>query len=702
MRLYPLCHAMSSLEWNSCKAEKREWQVIAGKTTSKQIAQQVTAQRLAATSELFEDAELTQAKEFRDFVLRINTLVHSRRPMDSDKVPEDLARAIRANGVAKPAAELVLFGDWLLGGRPGLKQTPGRQPDYSEILKCVAACMVGLYQRARLKHQGTAADNGTLNFRSGRKKHIKPSSRKSDITKDDLSYWWERVFDEKRSPERFDANLRTMRRILPAYLEHLKSRKVMHGGKTVTRSPEIQAVLKAKTGRHEANPVQSQPSAPEVSARATPSPFTISLGYSSSLEQRDYRGSARRDAPPSTLTYEAVPPSSTSPNGKIVLEPKIDVRENFKVNALIDRIAILLTTSSKINDITLKTQIEEKTGRTVLVRDLTKKKNERHWGAPLPEPDLTKSTGYHFAILIQDPEPEMLVSILAAIRDGPRINGAVTLHMIEVSVDFYPKTDDPKEAIRRREQMVGLLQRHHWVPQSSFLDADISKPRHTDARQIYRDPNQPTERKKKIRYLFPDNSNTWDADRTLDFAEIRARILTSNTGEDLYLNSTLAKGGKHAAHHVTIQHKIADQRNRNNHTMTVLPDNERRARVEVTLSGIDTLKQRDLGTIDDLGKISFRKLTKPFLSFKLGVVDPCQHLLEDAQAQMHTRGVYGLGLRHRARALEGREQMRTRGEKLPRNLDREGRGLRAWKEMNDVTGKALDELTRRWRRFSQS
>jgi hypothetical protein len=67
---------------------------------------------------------------------------------------------------------------------------------------------------------------------------------------------------------------------------------------------------------------------------------------------------------------------------------------------------------------------------------------------------------------------------------------------------------------------------------------------------------------------------------------------------------------------------------------------------------------------------------------------------------MRTRGVYGIELRNRARALEEREERRRDGQKMGRKNDLEGRGLVSWKEMNDVVGKALDELQRRWTGFS--
>ncbi|UYV37065.1 hypothetical protein N4R57_19190 [Rhodobacteraceae bacterium D3-12] len=314
---------------------------------------------------------------------------------------------------------------------------------------------------------------------------------------------------------------------------------------------------------------------------------------------------------------------------------------------------------------------------------------------------MSKKTGYHFAVMIQEPTPDTLLKTLRVIRDGPGIDRVVIPHLIEISVDFYPRdTSFPEEALFRREQMVGLIQRHHWNRHQFYCNPALKQPRDIDARQIYNDPAPSGHKDNRTRFLFahgkPDSLN---ADWMIDLPEIRQRILTSNTGEDLYLNSTVLKGAQAAGCQVSLQHKIADRRNREKNTKKLLQDQERRARIEVTLSGEDALKDRGLATIDDLGSVSFRNLTKPFLSFALGTTEPWKHLLEDAQVQMRTRGVYGVELRNRARAREEREELRRSGEKLPRKNDREGRGLQSWEEMNDVVGKSLDELRRRWSGF---
>lgn len=164
--------------------------------------------------------------------------------------------------------------------------------------------------------------------------------------------------------------------------------------------------------------------------------------------------------------------------------------------------------------------------------------------------------------------------------------------------------------------------------------------------------------------------------------------------------ATLWKGAKNSNYQVSIQHKITDRRNGAKNTWHVLPDHERRARIEVTISGSETLRNRGLSAVNDLASVSFRKLTTPFLSFRLGTVEPWQHLLEDAQAQTRTRGVYGIELRDRAHALEEREELRRSGKNLPRKMDHEGQGLQSWPEMNDVIGDALDQLRGPWSVFS--
>ncbi|RXV58024.1 hypothetical protein C6W92_17395 [Roseovarius sp. A46] len=323
-----------------------------------QIVQEVTARRLSAKSDLFEHGKITPATKEYSFIRRLNTLVHAGSQAWADNVPANLEDAIRADKKeSRPQAELVLFGHWLLlEGRPGLQKTSGKTPDYKEILKCVAACLFGLRsreRRARNKDRLVRAGSTDVVNRSSLPR---PNSRKQDITKHDLRDWWAQLFDESRKASDFDAKLKSMRRLLPAYLSHLKSGTVTHGSKSVTKSPEIHAVLDAISGEKDIQPARQQAQPLPVPAKTAP--FSIPLSYSSPAEKIEYRALSGKDAPDTNLEYRCLPVSPTSRSGKtrpdrsgrIVLAPDAAIRGNYKVEALIDRIAILVDTKESLNN----------------------------------------------------------------------------------------------------------------------------------------------------------------------------------------------------------------------------------------------------------------------------------------------------------------------------------------------------------------
>jgi len=662
----------------------------------------VLEEKLVASSDLFEAGVVGDAPTDASFVRRLNTVMARRRPDMEKNVPATLADAMNKNGTLNRHAELVVFGNWLIDVTPGARPRPGRQVDPKKILKCVAAIMAEIKTAATKKAYAKSARG-----REGRKR---------EITKHALAEQWKHLFDEKIAASNFDAPLRSTRLILSDYLSHLKSGSALHGGKKIKKSPEIERTLDAITGLLPASQtgrpdIFAEPDAPSP---ATLAPFEIALEY-----QSDAHAEEHRRLPPGTtldpkLRYMPIKTPATLSSGKvrsdregtITLVPNVDIRNDYQVKAVIDRLAILISTTVKIEDKTLKKQIEKKTGRSTFVRDLTKIRNEDVWGAPLPVPDLSKSTGYHFAIMIQEPTPEVLAMIWNAIKDGPGLIEPALLHLVEISVDFYPrKPCIPEEAVLRRERMVGLLQRHHWTRPSRILEPDSLTPRYADARQLSEKEIAYGEVVPKTSFLFAHMKSSGgfyknESDTLVSDPEIRNRVLTKKPGSKLRLNSTLAKGGKFSPHMVSVQNKIADQRNLGKKTFISLPDNERRARMEVTISGTETLKKYGLRTIDDLGSISFRKLTRDFLRCRLPIIEPVQHIFEDAQVQMRSRGVYGINLRLRALAEERRQTLKQARKKLPRKTKDEEMGLSDWKEMNAVIGGALDGLQRRWSRFT--
>lgn len=669
-----------------------------------EVVRQVRGLKLSSTSELFELGALADSPTDESFVRRLNTAMARLRTDTERRIPATFADAIKKDGELKKHAELVAVGHWLLlDGHPGMPRTRGKQADPRTVLKCVAVIMATIATRARQRAKKMEIQART--------------SRQREITKHDLVGGWKRLFGEIVNASMFDAKLRTIQRVLPFYLEHLKSGGANHAGVRIKKSPEVKRVLDAIFGMLPASHTDTPDilTEPNVKRPARLVPFEIELEYQSDAHEALYRNLSTGAHPAARLRYVPKRTTPTSPSGnmradrvgKIVLEPEVHIRRDYRTEALIDRLVILVETRAKIDDFRLQMAITSKTAATTYVHDLRHWKGPGPgWGTPLMDVDRSKLTGAPFAIMIQEPTADGLTAILDAIRNGPGIVGPVLLHLIEVSVDFYPKNaGTPEETVLGRERMVGLLQRHHWTRPSLLLEPGFNAPRHIDARQLHEKEIEHGEIVSAVRYLFAHEKSSGgiyrsETDAMTSDPEIRSRILTAKPGFPLALNGTTVKGGKFAPHHVSVQNKISDKRNPDKNTIVSLPDDARRARVEVVISGTETLKKHGLGTIDDLGNISFRKLTRDFLSFRLGMVEPWQHLLEDAKAQMRTRGVYGIDLRLRALDLERRKSMKQAGGKLPRKTEREGMGLDDWLEMNDVIGRAIDELKRRWSGFT--
>ncbi len=670
--------------------------------TKRALADLWFTNKFARQSALFETGSIQDASTDNAFVLRLNALVAASVRNGKLQPPGDLAAAILTGGKLNEHAELVVFGHWLFADNmPGLPSKGGRQVDRPLVLKTVAAAMAELRARPDL-----AEDESGIVVSS------------APTTKNDLARRWKGLFQEPAQPKQFDARLKSMRRILPAYLNYLQSGKMEDAGKLIKSSPQIKKILdaitrssaKTKTGAAIPKVSVIAGDTSSISAPTTPVPdflasFEIELGYSSTNQEAEYRNAPAGSYATSTLRYQPTRVASTSKTGNVrndiegraVLEPELAIRDKFKVKALIDRMAILVN----VNDITswtkIKNAIDREVGAVNFVHDLTipRVEGKPDWRDQIPNLDLSKKTELHFAIMIQEPNPKILAEILDLIDHNFGIDGEITPFLLEMSVDFYPRDPgSPEEAILLREQMVGLLQRHHCASHDQLICDNPDTPANADARQVYG-------KKSKQRYLFSrKRGDRISSDAQIKKDVVRKRILDANPGNDLYLDATVYKGIKLSPFLISIQNKIADRRNQTEKTMKVLADEERRARIEVTITGSEQLQGLGFATINDLAGLSFRKIWKSLLHFRLGTLNPQQHLFDEAIQQMKTRGIYGMELKERARHQEERKQVRLATGKTPRSKDREGLGLVDWPEMNSVVGHALDGLENRWSGFS--
>ncbi|MEQ8490391.1 MAG: hypothetical protein RKE52_16965 [Marinovum algicola] len=637
---------------------------------------------LSKTSTLVVAGRLEDQHDDADFIRCLNGLLAARPKHWGKAIPKSEADAVDKKGKLHRQAELVAFGDWLLVERhPGYRRKGGPEPDLRLLLKTVAAAMLELSLRpVEEKHS----------FASGRQEN-----RKQVITKTDLAKRWKVLFQEERKPEHFAANLRLLKNILPAYLKHLRSGQAHFGGHVVKASPGIAEIRAGITPKR----ASAKPGATESSSEAAPpapaepKPFEVPLRYSTDEEQNKYRKGVSGPLPLPSLEYTPTPAHSTSKPEQMVFKPGLD-RRDYRFRAVIDRMVLLVDTAHVTNGDSVHRALKGKIGAAPLVQDLTLKHKPGSWGVGLPELDLSKKTGQHFAILLQDPEPKLLRAVLDVLHKDLGLSAKPRMHLLEIAVDITPRTSSKPDALSLREKMVALLHRHHWVPGNDYVADETNKPRHRDARQYVSE---------KPQYLFQNPSKGSSvSDLQVKEPVVRRRLLRDTPGEALYLNATLNLGAKASPVMTSVQHKIADRRNPGKNTREDLAFKDRRARLEVTLSGEQSLAGRGVKTVDDLATVSFRKLTSPYLSLWLPVVPDEGDLLKDIEVQLQSRGVYGIQLRNRARYERDCETLRGSGKPLPRRTASQAMGLVRWSEMNDHIGTALDDLRKRWKTFRPS
>ncbi len=593
---------------------------------------------LGKKSELFEPGELTDAPDEESYIRRLNTLLAAQEIKIGIRPPDDFASAIRADGTLNRHAEISAFGRWLLlDGMPGKKLRGGKQINPSLFLRTVAVAIAELRaQEAR---------------RLAKKE--KAAASKNHITATLLARQWPRLLDEQPETKDFPARIRSMKILLPEYLQHLKSGSFSHSGKVILRSPEIKAVLAAISGKSSSSsgtrpshsifiPTTAPAALAMPLAPASLSDFDIELGYSSPDMEAEYRNLPAGSAPASFLRYKPTPLNSSSAtlkmrkdrSNRIVLQPLLSIRENFTHKALIDRMAILVNTRKVTLRTDVKKLIQTEPDIITFVHDLTLADSESKtdWRALLPDLDMGKKTGQHFAIMIQEPDPTSLSEILQLLEKSFGLDGGVELYLLELAIDLYPVAEKtPEERLILREQMVGLLQRHHWAANSAMNDPEQLVPRYSDARQVYGKNPGP-------RYFFAHKKGAHiNSDFQITNPEVVSRILNANAGNNLMLNATIYKGAANAPLLINIQHKTSDRRNKDKGTQIILPDIERRARIELTITGQNKFKEFNLSMVEDLTRVSFRSLRKNLLHFRLGTALKEQQRFDDAVTLMKTR-----------------------------------------------------------------
>lgn len=635
------------------------------------------AMRLAKMTDFCEPGLPALDKDPNSFARRLNMLSVSRKPVPA-KCPQTLVDAITSEGSLKRNAAIYHLAIWLL--KPGQLERiypRGQRPDAETVLKTSVAIVEAVRVSKIREHHNLP--------------HPGRNSRKKHITKHDISRAWDKLFDDVSTASQFDARIRSVTKILHDYRCQLKAGAVCERGKAILRSSLIEDVLFALRSDTRTNQ-RGRSTQCSVPVLRSPRAFPVPLAYSSPQTERQYRATFK-ETPATCLTYDW----TFRDSGNLVPVPRLAVKDDYRTRALIDRIVLLVAVPLDLDHLRLHQHLLAETSLSLYVKEVDQVGKADHLGLTveyIAKPIYRKHRV--LMVLVQDVSPQRLALVEAALRRYSARGFEIQVHLIEVSVDFCPcSAKGGRQGLLRREQMVGLLQRHHWTPPERFQDLNPKIPAYTDARHF-------ADRGRKPQFLFARvTGSRFESDISVRNPHVLDRILTSKTPEGPFLDSTVWKGERDSQAMVSIQHKVADRRNSSSMQALELPETDRRARIEVTLSG-SILIDRGLDTIQDLSAISFRKLTSGFLQFRLPCVSPKQELVEDAEAQLRNRGVYGWALREKAREQQRREDKRRAGERLPRASEGYGGTLVAWSELNAVTGAALDGLTRGWSRYRSS
>lgn len=197
-----------------------------------------------------------------------------------------------------------------------------------------------------------------------------------------------------------------------------------------------------------------------------------------------------------------------------------------------------------------------------------------------------------FRIRIQDPSRKLLNAIVTALDRRWGMRGAPTVDEIEVSIDFYPHSGDDEE----RQILVGILQRH-FLPRDEviFSDKQCRKGRERSRRHLA-----------LIEQLEPRQA--WGR------GSAKTDILRPGNAENIALDATYYLCAKDWIQRWRVMDKVSN--NRNGEIAVSLPQEAKRARVEVTL---DSLVLQGLGitTLASLYRFKAERLASKLFSFWL-------------------------------------------------------------------------------------
>lgn len=358
------------------------------------------------------------------------------------------------------------------------------------------------------------------------------------------------------------------------------------------------------------------------------------------------------------------------------LVPRLDLRQ-FRCNAVIDFVELEIVTAKETDFKAIRRWVSEALRLPSL------------WCKQVGG---SKNSAHVFHIVIHDPRIATLLKLGETIAETPAgLAQPITIQTLEVSVDFYPRS----ESEEHRLSMFGVLHRT-YMPSPELWRQNRDHPRFKWSEE------------KKPTFFLPSSTKTG----------LHHQIIPKAA----FVDSTVYYGEKNGPASIRIQNKTSNQRKKN--SVVMLDQKEKRARIEVTLTG-SALKRLKLNTISDLARFKFTNLQGDHFHFALptfqdradlpqhqavqeainlrdrtgfaegGVL--CLERLRDVKDEWFRKDVKTDHVKRDSHCAVLRDHLKAKGMKpRPRRVGTGDHGTTvAYRELNEMVRTALQELGRR-------
>lgn len=285
------------------------------------------------------------------------------------------------------------------------------------------------------------------------------------------------------------------------------------------------------------------------------------------------------------LTEEPLAARQKRLQHRTVLRPRIDLA-GYSTRAVLDWVDIKFRLGRPTQWMWLQAEVEKAIGQKCFVSN---------WHQP------GIRDGQEFITRIQESSLEMLLEAERAVRDRWTLQEPASVEEMEVSVDFRPTTPS-EDAL---DLLFGVLVRCH-LPNRDVMSVPRDRPR--------------------FAWGTGDGMNCFVLAAGDDHPERNDSLLVSvDHDAPVPIDATYYCGSDNAQSSWRIMTKLLDRQNRATGTTLVLPEDQRRVRIEVTLRR-DEVEGLGIKSIADLTTFRWQTLQGSYFQFRLPTFADVSHL----------------------------------------------------------------------------